>query len=228
MTRLSRGEFWLLGAVVKFPIWLSPLVRSKPKDLVAFYNRQHHGLTPGQLLDALESLVFNGWIECNQSSAYEVENSFKPTESEMKSALFAKCEADQDDLAIRMTTSGGKVWEDFVRPDWNRFIDYSGGDDEVMIAAVRRDLVEMYLRASDNISYRMIPGSEIWSVQTPYKLLYWKEVPHAHQVIFRIETGTEGRNIMYGPKVWTSHEQSRVDQLREQRVLAFSNWYSWR
>jgi hypothetical protein len=228
MTRLSRGEFWLLGAVVEFPIRLSPLVYAKPDDLEALYNRQYHGLNPDQLLDSLVSLSEHGWIECDRSSAYEVDDSFKPTRDELKSALFAKESDDQDQLAIRLTSTGGDAWDGFVRPKWDRYFGYLEGDGQVEMISQNRSLLESYIKTANKVSFHMIPDSAVWSIQTPAKLLYWKTVPQAHCVTLQIETDAEGHNIMHGPKVWTSHEQFCVDWNREQGVLAFSNWYSWR
>src|SRR5687768_13834175 len=123
--RLSRGEFWLLANVVEhaLPLPLLAMPEWAPGgtmdtiDIVL--NRQGHGLEFAALAETLSRMSMAGWIEFGRT--FRCEPIPRPGIDEIVNFLGEQTRFDKASF-YHLTGKGGKAWEAFARPEWNKYI----------------------------------------------------------------------------------------------------------
>lgn len=197
---MDEGEHWLLDSVVEAWYPMSLLVSDK---LELAFNRRHHGLSRGELIDTLERLFERGDLLAQRG-----EERFTPTRTEIEAAL-----AGRLDLFYGLTPRGGARWESVSRPEWQRYLRASvfAEGQEGEIAGSDRRLVEKYDALSHhawNIS--VVQGSRRWDVLEPWQATYWKQLPKGHRVRFRFN--------------WV--EPPPIDPQAREQLAQISRWYT--
>lgn len=177
---MDKAEYWLLNAVVDRWCALEWLLAGPPEARV---ERPAAGLTYGKLVDTLRRLFQQKDLVAQHMVLHPqqvVGDDFVPTLAQLEAAL-----AGEEHLAYRLTTRGGKRWEEYTRPDWNQFIDCRV-ESEGKITGYDRSRVQQYLaRLHRQHQGAVIAGSEQWDTLVPWEPTYWKVLPMAHRVRFR-------------------------------------------
>lgn len=123
--RLSRGEFWLLSNVVEhalpMPLLAMPeWVPGGTMDTIDIaLNRRGHGLEFTALAETLMGMSTNGWIELSRT--FRTEPLPRPSLNEIVDFLQEKSQFDKA-VFYALTEAGGRAWETFARPEWDRYI----------------------------------------------------------------------------------------------------------
>lgn len=184
---MDRAEYWILDSVVDGMRLFGTL---HPAVVQEAFNRPGHGLGYDQLLDLLNCLFQSGDLVANRVSLLNYEDSrlFVPARAEL-AGLFTV--TGDSDVFYGLTAQGGARWEAVSAPDWNGFSDcwWTEPDWWGAVGADRRR-VEQYL-LSAQVQARVVPGSEFWEVVRPWQATYWKSLPIAHKVSFRITESEE-------------------------------------
>jgi hypothetical protein len=193
--RLNRAEFWLLTTAVELGIPLRMLSlydgdEPRHNHIEAALNKRGHGQTARQLARALERMNTRGWIYFHTLLKPEPQSVLHDVES-------AICERGTfaDGWYYSLTAQGGRVWETFARPDWDRFIedDDEGDPDRTYDRTVRvtneRRLLR-YLAAVEQETHIEPDSRQIHTIE-PWQVTYWKVLPAALQCTFRCRRKAE-------------------------------------
>lgn len=191
--RLSRGEYWLLVRAVEYriPLPCLALPEGPPwhrSTIQMAFNRQGHGLSLDELVETLHAFVVRGWITitsdgdaCGIVDTGAIRDAFE-------------CET-RDDACYALTVDGGRVWEAFARPKWDRYIDHTedgtDGDErdpqswcaETVIAPSRIEL-DRYLHTLSG-DYDFEPGSTHRDIVDDWQPIYWRPAQIGHRCRFR-------------------------------------------
>jgi hypothetical protein len=180
--RLNRGEYWLLREAVflRLPLWSVALPEGEPwrRSIEMAFNHPGHGLSREELARTLRSMARRGWIRLYRHgddgpSAVRLRLS--------EGAIAAEFDRPDDDpirCLYELTPLGGRIWEQFARPEWHRYVDDEGepGDGPVsgrrIVAANRRQLMS-YLHAV-RAEVDVIAGSECCVDIDDWTPAYWK------------------------------------------------------
>ncbi len=179
---MDRAEYWILDAAVEGMWALGTL---KPDIVQMAFNRPGHGLSYDALIGLLDRLFQRGDLVADRVGRLNWEDSHLsvPTREEIVDLLAV---VGGPDVWYGLTAQGGARWEAVSAPDWERFSDCWWGDPDWWGAVSADHLrVEQYL-SSAKVQSRIVPGSELWEVVTPWQATYWKTLPIGHKVSFRI------------------------------------------
>lgn len=185
MTRLSRGEYWLLNHVVD--CWFELAGLADHKFITIDLNKTHHGLSDGELLDTLDGMFRNGWIKAARIED-AMDASYSPCREEIRNALNeSDWRMNRETLHFGITPAGGSVWEEFARPNWDRYLQISSfGDDEYRLTSIHKSIIENYVRYAKECIFEVIAGSDIWTQLTPHLIMDWKKVPSVWELSIRV------------------------------------------
>jgi hypothetical protein len=194
---MDEGEYWLLDSVVE--AWY-PLKWLVSDEVEVSFNRRHHGLSHGELIDTLGRLFARGELLAERRENSALRQRFTPTGAELEEAL-----AGRFDISYGLTPQGGARWEAVSAPDWQRYLRACVFADpaEGEIVGSDRALVEKY----DSLSHHawaisVVAGSRRWDVLKPWQATYWKELPAGHRVRFSFKwTVTPAATEMEAPGV---------------------------
>lgn len=197
MTRLNRGEFWLLANAVEYsiPLPLLALPEWVPGgtmdtiDLVL--NRQGHGLDFQALANTLAQSRRNGWIEFGRLLPGDSASVSDPDADEI-AAFLRERGRGRETVHYWLTAEGGAAWESFARPRWDRYIVPScefpedGSTFERLTTIETSDprWLDKYLRvqAAEQV---VEAGSITLAELRPWQATYWKTLPFGLRCTFR-------------------------------------------
>jgi hypothetical protein len=207
---MDKTEYWFLDLVVKLRNGLRVL---NHPELEVIANRKHHGLNSDEVAEMLYGLCRRGDIITGLESL-EIKLSFEGINAGL---------SGEANIYYGLTPQGGARWEEYSKPDWDRFVDEGWGIDpyEGEISAPTRELVEKHLSFQDIGNYRVCPGSEVWDILSPWEATYWKTLPMGHRL-----------RLVYEPDEKTSWDLASEYQLIEQRLRrkeeywSLLNWYT--
>jgi hypothetical protein len=199
--RLSRAEFWLLGAVVLGKPPVSWLTRD-PDHLGELLNRGTHGLAREQLRHTLLDLFARGWIRM-----WQIDWQRPQVESAVPDPAPLLAEPDwPDDLFYGLTGRGGRAWEAFAQPAWSWHITHlSSINDPPVSAADRLDFDARFgptAKPDEELEWHEIAAASaeklqryLWALAeshdfvekkreplTPWRATYWKTLPQGVMV----------------------------------------------
>ncbi len=181
---MNKHEYWLLDYVVDSPAFaLEWLLAGDPS---ATHSTPRHHLTYPVLVETLYRLFQQRDIvaqRINLTTRALLGDTFVPTREQIKAALLGELP-----LAYALTPRGGARWENHARPDWNRYICYQPvGKQELQIAGTERHLVQQALTTlPQRQALSVLAGTERWDTLVPWEATYWKVLPGAHRVRFRV------------------------------------------
>lgn len=166
-------EFFLLSIAKDhhYPLWFL-----ESPDLGSDVNRHVPPFTRDELIETLSDMFTGGDLLARRHKGEFDRPWFVPARSEIDAAL---CGALR--LEYCLTPQGGARWEAMSEFDWN--FDISDFHDDGF-ASASREMIETYLSwTSLSLSgSKVIPGTERWSVERPWKATYWKELPEGIRV----------------------------------------------
>ena len=88
-----------------------------------------------------------------------------------------------------LTSQGGARWESMASPDWSKFLNIENFDcpGQGLLVGATKNIVEKFLALDCflAVSYKHIPGTEVWQVLEPWPATYWKTLPRGYQVAYK-------------------------------------------
>jgi hypothetical protein len=193
----TRGEYWLLESVVEYGLQISLL---DSPDLGMALNKPGHGMPRALLVETMRGLFERGLIIAHRS-----DDLFELSADQIEAALNEQRPKHLKHAHYyRLTEEGGRRWEAFARPDWDRYIceEYTPRDKQIEVAELvctQRDLLERYLRMLQLNVYDIDEGSVQFDTVAPWNATYWKTLPAGHGVSFRC-TQKEHMNLAEKPE----------------------------
>jgi hypothetical protein len=184
----TRGEYWLLEAVVRSPLELPLLL---DKDLETALNKENHGLDRENLAKTLNNLSAQDLIRFVEN---QKDFPLALNLEELLSA-FDKPGNAKESIYYGLTPKGGAYWESFARPDWSQYIDASAttvsGNGEATIwgaeiIGVDREKIEQLLQS--NIYYHkqsLLPETVKRESLIPWQATYWKQLPAGYKICYQ-------------------------------------------
>ena len=184
----TRGEYWLLEAVVQFnlPIWW--LYWS---EMELALNKTGHGMPRELLIETLHKLFIEGLIVATENRNYDNLLQLDPEQIEIALSEDQSTRKSKK-YHYQLTHKGGEYWEAFANPNWNLFIDacHEEPDDDSdiwngeIICPNKRHL-ESYYESVSYYDYNVIEGTEKVDTVEPWQATYWKEIPIGHRIKFK-------------------------------------------
>lgn len=216
---LTRGEYWLLETVVEHSVplcFLDYAAYDRPDCIEEMFNKPGHGLDRSQLIKALTRLFQNGWIEAellgkvaalNPQQLLSTLDEIRPRSSKQPCTYY------------RLTQQGGKIWESFAAPQWDKYLkeehDLNAREGCVTCATAWR--VEKYLRYVELLGDRLIPHSiQIQNIHR-WQATYWKTLSQGTQARFCWERERDPH-----------HEDESYQLLSGGFTQFFGEWCAWR
>jgi hypothetical protein len=194
--RLSRGEYWLLEAVVEhaLPLTVIALPDGPPWDRSTIdmsLNKTGHGLSIPALQQTLLRMQRLGWI---------VFQSYVGNDKKIRRLDAASVNHEmrhptvyEERAYYRLSAKGGDVFEAFARPDWSRYLSHETDPVHDNFDAVEGAPEHLILRASDENNLRMYLHELRHSYLLDEKTIrrsalvnwsanYWKTLPSGFEV----------------------------------------------
>jgi hypothetical protein len=200
--QLSRYQYWVLDHVFELPQYLSDLTiflkegesrmgEDAPPIISAVPLLE---LTVSELAEIILPLFEIGYISLDGCHA-----GYVPRYGEILVTLHGRGEIGE----YKLTDLGGKVWEDYSKPNWDYFVyerayDHSKGFALKRIICTSRETLERWIVAhqiepSHEIALicrtwdRIVPGTAIsWKTVGKWQPTYWKTLDQGFQAAFQI------------------------------------------
>ena len=164
----------LLDYLVDLPSTVGQLAS---EDACEIFNRPALGLSRDELIGTVHELCRMGLTEIVGNASVGC-----------SPGAFAAGE-DNSLLTIGLTRMGGKVWEEVVEPEWEKYLSVlaypDDGDSEILIVESSR--LEKLKEVLDSI-----PGGPVFShleVVRPWDALYWKRFELGHRLAVKVPDG---------------------------------------
>lgn len=206
LIRLNHAELQLLELVEEYGAWITGI---QTGDSWGSNNKWNYQYAADQWAEALERLR-----QLNLIALYpdEVKGKNLPgnppnTRAEFLEELlrtditFDALDTRPATRAIwlyRLTAEGGRVWEQFVRPNWDRYLrwgslldeDNPSGDKCGEVSAATPELAKAFLELAHHLGQKINPGTLQWSEERPWDIRSWKQLPVCHKVNYQFKEDT--------------------------------------
>jgi hypothetical protein len=218
--RLSRGEYWLLEAVLEhyLPVYVLGLPEGPPwtgNTIEMSLNKRGHGLDRSALIRTLLRLQRLGWIELQLRNLTHGDlTTLVMNEVELAFEMYVGPK-NESDIYYRLTSKGGAIWEAFARPDWTFFLQESvdwDDDGNIKEWTIRGNSEKHVLSYFSTLreSYDVTDGSVRHKTLIKWQGTYWKNFPSGFELAFdAIERTPRGQNL------------HKICAVRD-------SWYQWR
>jgi hypothetical protein len=187
--KLTRQLYWLLDScIIAGPRRVRCLGAPNIEEI---FGVRSHGLEHAALIDALLSLFTADYMRAKWIHG-GLSETFLPTYEQLNADLLGSSESERDRrkdaILYFASATGGKLWEAYSNPDWDRYVYVSYGKDEYELISRSLPEIERYIemiRWSDGAC--VISDSMRSATIKPWQATYWKKLPDAHHVTFRAE-----------------------------------------
>lgn len=134
-TQLSLSDFFVLSLLVESSPPVYKLLEN-PAKVSAFFNCRHPGIDQHEISTALERIVSRGWAAACEPPACYVPPRLPRNLPSCNIPMHFYC---------KLTSSGGVVWEQIARPDWDRYesVDLEAEGEYTCTATTERRLSEI-------------------------------------------------------------------------------------
>lgn len=196
LVSLNHPELQLLELVEEYPAWVAGVV-----DGASWMgaNKWNYDYSPEVWADALDRLLAAGFVVIGEQESPDAP--LRPTRDQILKELtrtdvtfdaFDTRKAAPPPWGYGFTPAGATVWEQFARPDWDRYIDESypsedssGRPQEMgVVTSARRDCVEAFLREAHHLGVVIDHDTVRWTEIRPFEVRYWKSLPMGHRAEF--------------------------------------------
>ena len=210
---IEQPDFALLNAVSEDE-WAAYLLAG---DVSTEYimNKPSHGLSPDELSRHFFKLWSAGLIEC---SAAPSGDQVAPDLQRAKEQ-FVRTEnwppSDDFCLIYRLSQSGGDTWEQFARPNWNKYLVTSEGDKnlhEWTLTGTNRELVQYWRDLGSNFDAGFpapLAGTEKWELLQPWQATYWKSLPIGYRLKFFTAWGRPASSLPSSEEIFRFQREVR-------------------
>ena len=204
--RFTRGEYWILETAVESRF---PVADLMDNDIDVTLNKKGHGLTRDALLETLHRLIASGLISAENevdgviSTPHHIERALNepirriPRVGERKRTYY------------RLTPEGGRQWEAFAAPDWQKYIytslhlpDDPHDSDQIIQEVICADkaMLESYFKSKCFYDAKHVSLETVaWDYIAPWDVTYWKQLEGAHRVRFHSQDQTGAQNAKRYP-----------------------------
>jgi hypothetical protein len=183
---MLEEEFWILDGVKLCGDTIEMLAS---ENCESAFNKKKHNMSLEKIEEILLSLFNSGLIKARY--LYDDRAGFVDslTSHEIKQALLGNLK-----IYYFLTEKGGKTWEEYVKPDWSKYIDeYFDPDNSIVkITSANVMLINELLR----IEYQFPPDNHLsscilsetveWEMIYPWQATYWKYLPSGLQISFKV------------------------------------------
>ena len=179
---MDRHERWILDVAVEARTRLRALVGP---NVEAYFNRQHHGLGTGAVVEVLQGLLRQGAIGVFQAGGEPV----KDGEAALRDLLHDDHEGNPDAGSYYgLTSLGGATWETFAHPKWSRYIgaSFGTGPAEAEVICADPDRLNGYV-FSKYQTFHALPGTIRRDRVEPWPATYWKVLPLGYRMRYEYE-----------------------------------------
>lgn len=191
--RLTRGEYWLLETAVE----VGPPVRylAAPR-LDQVFNKPGHGLDRASLVETLERLFQSGLVGVARLSEGGCSGPFSRalTRGEIDACLDEPGYGEGFDTTFYgLTAEGGRQWEQFAAPDWDRYIarytrpSRSGRWDIGVIISPEPHQVDRLLEGARYMGQAIDDTHLHRRVVRPWQATYWKRLTRGYLASYRFD-----------------------------------------
>lgn len=182
----KRTVQWFLDAAIQdyVPLFLLTHPSQLAGEIVNF---PRHDFAEADIVKTLLFLFHAGYIEV-------VDQAEPPHDAVAVEALLRRDIAGYQLFSqgsyYRLTALGASYWEDMAKPDWNRFhsrAQTSCGRSTPSslicwrVESANRELLEEVLKLPP-LLWPMIPGTDRWQEESPWRATYWKTFPRGYMV----------------------------------------------
>jgi hypothetical protein len=207
MKTINKAEYWFLDLVISGSYPLHTLIHP---DLEIIANRDHHGLSHSELLRTLVNLFEDGSLIGVRYDDY-TSIDFLPNYQEVDLAL-----KGHDRMQYKLTTIGGKLWENLSNPNWDWYIADSSDSKALIIEAKYLHIAEQRLKMCTYIEqWQPILSSRNYQVLRPWQATYWKTLLEGHRIDCQIQDSRTSIRLLQD---LTLEERDFLDKK--------SNWYT--
>ena len=198
--RFTRGEYWLLETVIRQGC---PFVYIHGPEVSQALNKPAHGLDRASLVDSLDRLFQTGLLGAAMLREGGCSGPFSRSLS--RAEIEAALEETRDDYEARgsaydetyygLTPEGGRQWELFAAPDWERYVQYYDGPSRSerwmngIIISPDLAQVERLFEGVRYMGHAIDPEHVHRRVLSPWQATYWKQLTHAHLISYRFRRG---------------------------------------
>jgi hypothetical protein len=153
------------------------------------FNRENPHLSEEELVDALLTLYHSGLIQGRRFALdYSVDYGINPLEKDEIIASLRYASGRETALHYEFTVAGGAVWEEYARPQWERFLaieEYHYNRWKVWITGADAALVEEYFAIDQSLG--LVQEEKVRRKTFPsWQVLYWKTLPVALQISYHV------------------------------------------
>jgi hypothetical protein len=187
--KLSRGEFWILGIAINGGEGLASLAGSD-EHISGYWNREPHGMDLDQLVETLCGMFERKWLEINVDRSGPMRTYFIPDRNYVRNFFYGDDQPDSNGVYFWLTREGGRVWEEFAAPRWDRCISSWGHDiDEhhqiIEVTAGSEFVLEKFLEYYPLDGSQIVHSSLKFEIIVPWQAKYWKEVQQGFRATFQ-------------------------------------------
>jgi hypothetical protein len=190
--KLSRGEFWILGIAINAGEGFASLAGSD-EHISGYWNREPHGMDLDQLIESLCGMFERKWLQLNVNEPGTIQSFFVPDRDFVHDFFHGKIEERPDGGGVYfwLTHEGGRVWEEFAAPEWDRCFNASHqpGVDEhheiIEVTAGSEDVLQNYLEYFPLDGSQIVDSSLKFEIIVPWQAKYWKELPQGFRATFQ-------------------------------------------
>ena len=195
---IEKADFALLNAVSEDE-WAAYLLAGDAST-EAIMNKPSHGLSPEELSRHFFDLWGAGLIKCSAASSRDqvAPDLQRARDQFVRNGNWPP--SDDSCLVYRLSPSGGDTWEQFARPDWNKYLVSSESEQnrhEWTLTGTTRDLVQHWRNLGANFDAGFpfpLAGTERWEMLQPWQATYWKTLPIGHRLKFFTSWGRPESN----------------------------------
>ncbi|MBI3651514.1 MAG: hypothetical protein HY231_10890 [Acidobacteria bacterium] len=217
---MNKIEYWLLDHIVLGGDSIGELLADRWNQ---HSNEPPHDFSPSELKEALDSLFRRGDIlaeEYNRTKRRFEDVLFIPSLDQIED-----CFTRRSVIYYRLTQQGGRCWEQYSNPDWNKFVTGDFGFppvNQANIASCDRSLVEAYFACPwFKKSHSVIEGTESWEVVTQWQATYWKTLPIGYRLNFRYTEKESSQE----PVLDLENHIAQIKEEYEEFLWLTTNWY---
>ncbi len=212
---LESSKIWIMTSVVEAR---APVVWLAYENRGEIFNLVDPGFTVSELVDSFVDLTRRGDLELVRNDGNL--RSSGTTRQVVESLFEYRDGFGPYSGYFGLTVRGGRRWESLTNPRWENYVSrWTDADlSESGIETRDRGLALEVLQAWPYLTWGdlILPGTEQWRVERPWKPTYWKELELGYIVEFRTKRDTS-KEFMY----WVEAPR-HVNELQD----TMSNWYS--
>ena len=234
---MDKIDYWFLDTAISELIGFSWIVPDEKYGGLAI-NRSPLPLSMDEINETLYKLFQNGMLlairtddminaseaKITLSECYKVflNKGFAPCHQEIDSALKQE---QGETLCYFLTEKGGKLWEDYSRPQWDKYRFHAGNSKTNTLTSSSYEVAVKTIETQHLVdfggSYHFpIMDTIRWEFFTPWQPTYWKILPCGYEISYQVKC------------VDTDEIKNESEKLIEERKQAekwnekIGNWYS--